>query len=322
MGYGGQFAMGKHHADNVRKTDGLVLKGVFDVDPARRDAAKTEQPDVVVYDTFEALLDSADIGLVVLITPHDTHAPLSIAASNAGKHVLTEKVMCLNVAECDAMIAAAKKTGKCLSVYQNRRLDGDYLTVKKQIESGTLGNLFSIESSVNGYWFPAGWRGVKKSGGGMLYDWGAHLTDQLVQLMLPVRPVSVYANFHYGGHDVDVETQTTVSIRFDNGVMAQIDVGCVSWLTRPRWLVRGEKAAVLMPDWETCTLRGMLNGSEQQMSIPVEASAWERFYPALSAHLNDGAPLPVDPTEVRIALSVIDAAFESGRTGRSVEIAP
>lgn len=320
IGYGGQFAMGKHHAENVHKTDGLELKAVFDVDPARREAARKEQPDATVFDTYDSLLASPDVQMVVLITPHDTHAPLSISASQAGKHVLTEKVMCLNVAECDAMIEAAKKADRMLTVYQNRRHDGDYLTVKKVLSSGMLGKVFSIESSVNGQWFPAGWRGVKKHGGGMLYDWGAHLLDQIVQIMLPARPKSVFATFHHGGHEVDIETQDTLSVLFDNGVMAQVDVGCISWLTRPRWLVRGEKAALQMADWETCKVRGVFNGVEGEMSVPVEKGRWEEFYPSVSRHLNEGGPLPVDPSEVRIAMQVIDAAFESAKTGSSVTI--
>lgn len=320
VGYGAQFAMGKHHADNVHKTEGLVLKAVFDVDPARREAARMEQPQARVYDTYESLLASPDVGLVVLVTPHDTHAPLSIAASKAGKHVLTEKVMCLNVPECDAMIAAANEAGKTLMVYQNRRRDGDYLTVRSVLESGMLGKMFSIESSVNGHWFPAGWRGVKKHGGGMLYDWGAHLVDQIVQIMLPAKPASVFATLYSGGHDVDIETQDTVVISFENGTMAQIDVGCISWQTRPRWLIRGEKGALQMPDWETLKVRGLFNGIVGELNVPVEKGRWEEFYPAVSRHLNEGGPNPVDPAEVRIVMQIIDAAFESAKTGASVSL--
>lgn len=312
--------MGKHHADAIRATPGLEVHGVFDVDPARRSAASEEQPGAVIYDSYDQMLADDGVDLVVLITPHDTHAPLSVQASRAGKHVVTEKVMCLNTKEADEMIEAAAAANRLLTVYQNRRWDGDYLTVRRVMESGLLGEVFSIESSVNGWWFPAGWRGEKKRGGGMVYDWGAHLADQLVQLMLPSRPKQVFATFHSGGHAVDIETQTTISVLFDNSVMAQIDVGCVSHFTRPRWLVRGHSAALKMPDWETAQLKGVFSGVSGDLSVDVEKGKWANFYSNLSAHLNEGEKIAVDPAEVRIAIGILEAAFESGRTGASVGV--
>ena len=126
VGYGAQFDMGGRHAGQIRETEGLELRGLFDLDPARREAAREEQPDAIIYETYDELLAASNIELVVIVTPHDTHAPLSIAASGAGKHLVTEKVMCLNVQEADAMIAAAEKADRMLSVYQNRRWDGDF----------------------------------------------------------------------------------------------------------------------------------------------------------------------------------------------------
>jgi scyllo-inositol 2-dehydrogenase (NADP+) len=318
VGYGEQFAMGKHHCGAVAATDGLALKAIFDTDPQRQEAARNEQPEAAVCESYEALLGMREVDLVVLVTPHSTHAPLSIRASEAGKHVMTEKVMCLNLQEADAMIDAAERAGKMLTVYQNRRWDGDFLTVRKVIESGGLGRVFQIESSVNGWWFPGGWRGERAMGGGMLYDWGAHLADQLVQLMLPSKPAVVFAQSHHGAHEVDIETQTTVAITFDNGVSAQIDVGCMSHIARPRWLIRGERAALLMPDWE----KAILKGGENSRDLAVEPSDWPALYRNVARHLTHGEELAVKPSEVRIAIAVLDAAFESSASGRSVEVRP
>lgn len=320
VGYGAQFSMGKHHADQIRAVEGLELRGVYDTAVERRQAAVAEQPGVQVYEAYDQMLSDPKIELVVLVTPHDTHAPLSIAASQAGKHVMTEKVMCLNVKEADAMIAAAKEARKVLTVYQNRRWDGDYLTVKKVVTSGLLGPIFSVESSVNGWWLPSGWRSQKSSGGGMLYDWGAHLSDQIVQLMLPAKPHTVFATFHEGGHDIDVETHSTVVITFDNGVFAQIDVGCVSHLTRPRWLIRGEGGAFEMRDWEHGRLRTEVAGLRGEMEVDIEQSNWRSIYQNLSDHLNKGEDLAVKPEEVRIGISILEAAFESSRVGSSVTL--
>jgi predicted dehydrogenase len=308
--------MGKHHCDAVRSAEGLAVVGVFDTDPERRKAAQEEQPGVRVFETYCSMLEDPSIEALVLVTPHHTHAPLSVEASEAGKHVVTEKVMCLNTLEADAMIRAAKTAGKMLTVYQNRRWDGDYLTVRKEIRDGLLGKVFQIESSVNGWWFPAGWRGVKSMGGGMLYDWGAHLADQLVQLMLPAKPVTVFATSHHGVHDVDIETQTTADILFDNGVSAQIDVGCISHLSRPRWLIRGDRGALVMPDWEHCHFKA---GVEER-EVSVEPSDWAAFYTNVSRHLNHGEPLAINPEDVRIAIAVIEAAFKSAASGKSESV--
>lgn len=312
--------MGKHHAENVNKTEGLTLVGAFDVLQERREAARQEQPGIRVYESYDELLADEAVDMVVLITPHDTHAPLSVAASQAGKHVVTEKVMCLDTREADEMISASKAAGMMLTVYQNRRWDGDFLTVRKVIESGALGDVFQIESSVNGWWFPGGWRGVKAQGGGMLYDWGAHLTDQLVQLMLPAKPKTVFASSHYGVHDVDIETQTTAIILFDNGVSAEIDVGCISYYTRPRWLVRGNQAAMKMSDWESASLRGRFSELEGELVVEVEKTQWGSFYENVSRHLNLGEELAVKPEEVRIAISIIEAAKQSASSGQAVEL--
>ena len=144
--------------------------------------------------------------------------------------------------------------------------------------------------------------------------------SQLVQLMLPAKPKTVFATFHRGGQNVEVETQTTVVILFDDGTAAQIDVGCVSHQTRPRWLIRGEKAALSSDGGETMLLKSELEGFKGERSVEVEKTEWENYYRNIGDHLNKGAELIVKPEEVRIAMQILDAAFESGRTGRSVEI--
>lgn len=316
VGYGAMYSMGKHHCREVSTTKGLELRGVYDIQPERRDAARQEQPGVPVFETYEQLLAEPSIEMVVLVTPHSTHCPLSVQASRAGKHVMTEKVMCLNVQEANQMISAAQSAGKMLTVYQNRRWDGDFLTVKGVLKSGRLGRVFQVESCVNGYYFPDGWRGIKHFGGGMLYDWGAHLTDQLCTLMRPSQPESVYAVSHCGAHAVDIETQTTALIRFDNGTSAEIDVGCMSYISRPRWLIRGEYGAFVMPDWQSAKLV-TANGEE---NVPVLPSDWHAIYQDVADHLTRGNPLAVTAEDVRTAMRIIDGAFESAATGNVVAI--
>ncbi|MDQ2985505.1 MAG: Gfo/Idh/MocA family oxidoreductase [Armatimonadota bacterium] len=316
VGYGAMYSMGKHHSAEVQGTDGMELRAIYDVISERRAAAREEQPGVTVYDTNEDLLADESVDLVVLVTPHNTHCALSVQASQADKHVMTEKVMCLNVAEADEMIKAADDVGRLLTVYQNRRWDGDFLTVQNVLLSGKLGKVFQIESCVNGFYFPDGWRGVRECGGGMLYDWGAHLCDQICTLMRPAVPVSVYAISHAGAHGVDIETQTTAMIKFDNGVSAEIDVGCMSHISRPRWLIRGEKGAFVMPDWQTATLKT----ADGETEVEVEPANWHAIYQNVADHLTKESPLAVSAQDVRSAMQVIDAAFASADTGEVARI--
>ena len=134
--------------------------------------------------------------------------------------------------------------------------------------------------------------------------------------MRPAKPVSVYAVSHYGAHDVDIETQTTAMIRFDNGVSAEIDVGCMSYVSRPRWLIRGEKGAFVMQDWHSAKIV-TADGEEH---VAVEPSDWHAIYQGVADHLTKGTPLAVTAHDVRSAMQVIDAAFTSAKTGEVARI--
>ncbi len=321
VGYGPAHNMGAHHCNQIKNTDGLELVAVADVSAERRQAAAEEQG-VPVFPSLTDLLDGSDAELVVLVTPHDTHAPLAIEALNAGRHVITEKVMCLNVAEADQMIEAARRAGKMLSVYHNRRWDGDYVTVRKIVDDGLLGEVFDIRSAVGGYGKPGGWRAEKKHGGGMLYDWGAHLIDQVVQ-MVPAKPVRVYATMQHRVWDVDVETHATVTVTFENGCVAQIGLSNISAIMPMRWLVRGEKGALLkqtLGGESNVLVRTVDGGQTKEREVEPLATDWAAYYKNIAAHLNDGDELAVKPEEVRTAVAVIEAAFVSAEQGRAVDL--
>src|SRR5262249_40926178 len=173
------------HCPLIRRQPGLMLHGIVARDPrVRAEALATWGDDVRGYGELGEALADPQVELVVIATPHDTHADLAVRALDAGKHCVVDKVMALSTAECDRMIAARDRSGRMLSVFHNRRWDWDFATVKDVIARGEIGRPLLFESAVCRSSAPRGWRGNLASAGTILHDWGAHLIDQALQLGL------------------------------------------------------------------------------------------------------------------------------------------
>jgi scyllo-inositol 2-dehydrogenase (NADP+) len=334
VGYG--FAGRRFHAYLVGLAEGLRLHAVATRDPQRQQQARDDYGCNVVPSLDDLLADKA-VQLVVLATPHDTHRDLAIRAMDAGRHVVTDKVMCLNGREADAMIAARDRNGVMLSVFHNRRWDWDYLTVRKAIEDGLLGKPYLIEQQVAGYRPPRGWRAEAAQSGGILYDWGAHLVDQALQL-IPAPVVDVWCAIKYGAWGVDIGNYAKLVLRFADGTMAEINTGNLVRKSKPRWYVLGERGALVkegLDPQEPAMLAGNidaareepahrarvttdLNGLASEIVLDSVRSSWRSYYQNISDVLNRGAALAVTPESVRRDIAVFDVAMASVRTGRSV----
>ena len=136
------------------------------------------------FATLDDALADPKTRLVVIATPHDSHAELAVRVLEAGKDCVVDKVMALSAAEADAMIAARDRSGRMLSVFHNRRWDWDYLTLRQVLAEDRIGRPLLFESSVCRHSPPRAWRGRAQSAGTILHDWGAHLVDQALQLGL------------------------------------------------------------------------------------------------------------------------------------------
>ena len=180
IGYG--FAGRCFHAYLVGLASGLNLYGIATSRPQARDQIQRDLG-VKTFRHFDEVLADPAVDLVVLATPNDLHAPHAIQALAAGKHVVTDKPMCLSIAEADQMIAASQAHDRLLSVFQNRRWDGDFLAVKDALAQGLLGDPFLLELFWGQYGPPRGWRSIARHGGGKFFDLGAHLVDQALQLI-------------------------------------------------------------------------------------------------------------------------------------------
>lgn len=336
IGYG--YAGRCFHAYLTSLAEGLKLCAVASRDPGRREAAARDYG-VTTYETIDHLLQDSRVDLVVIATPHDTHAPLAIQAMNAGRHVVVDKVMCLTAAEADEMIAASQRNGVILSVFHNRRWDWDFLTVKQAITDGLLGHPFLFETAVMRYRPSHGWRMERARSGGLLFDWGAHLVDQALQLV-PSDPVTVFCDAQKHRWDGDIEDHLKCVIRFRDGTLYIAEISNLARLSKPRWYILGTRGSLVkegLDPQEGPMVRGNidaavedphnraqvstdLNGMTADIVLESVKGSWKSYYQNIADVLNHGAELAVRPEEVRRAMTVLDAARRSVETGETVKV--
>ena len=267
IGYGG---MGGWHVDHLLKSDVANLSGIYDINPQK--SALAQNRGIKAYESREALLADPTIDMVTVATPNDVHEEIVIAALNAGKNVISEKPVTLSLESLERMIAAAKKNGKVFSVHQNRRWDVDYLAMKKIHDSGEIGKIINLESRIHGSrGIPSDWRGTKQQGGGMLYDWGIHLIDQAL-MVLGFDVSAVRCDFdNITNKEVDDGFQLT--LWFESGKRAYIEVGTLNFIAMPRFYMRGETGTALIRDWrEKCQIVQCTHWHENDV-LPVQTAA-------------------------------------------------
>jgi len=188
--------MGRQHLKEMQAA-GMSPVAVAEVDASRLAVAKTEFPGIETYSSVSAMLKGSAVDVIVIITPHNTHAKLAIECLKAGRHVVCEKPLAITTAEVDAMIRAAKSSGAMLSTYHNRHWDGRIrqavdLVKKRKV----IGDVFRIECHMGGYSQPGDWwRTSRTIAGGVLYDWGGQLLEYSLQLIdAPIGEVSGFAH--------------------------------------------------------------------------------------------------------------------------------
>lgn len=334
IGYGG---MGSYHATGLMPTEKekIHLVGVYDILESRREVATTNG--FQTYESLEDLLNDETVDAVLIATPNDTHKDLAIKAMRAGKNVLCEKPVALNVAEFDEMLAVAKECGRIFMVHQNRRWDPDFLIVRRLYREHVLGDVFQIESRVQGAnGIPGDWRHLEQHGGGMLLDWGVHLLDQLLFLVdSPIKNVQVDFSKILGD---EVDDGFMSFITFENGVKALIEVGTTNYVKLPRWYVKATEGTARIDDWdlsgkivratraETATPQPIQAGvgltktmappseeATEELTFPAPEAEYEPFYANVYHVMKDGAEPIVKNEEVRRVLALIEEMFELGK---------
>lgn len=268
VGFGG---MAGWHYDLIEKLDDLSVAGIWDIKQERREYARSRQ--IHVYDSKEALLADDKVDLVLVATPNDVHKSIAIEAMKAGKNVVSEKPVTLCSADLQEMIEASKKYGRFLTVHQNRRWDEDFLTVKRLMEEGTLGEVFRLESRVHGSrGIPGDWRQEAEHGGGMVLDWGVHLLDQALLLFPGVALKTVYATLTNVTNQL-VDDGFTADLGFANGIHMIVEVGTSNFISLPRWYVLGTDGTAMIGDWGENLKIVRACGVNEEDVVPVRTAA-------------------------------------------------
>ena len=346
--------MGGWHCENVKeKIPEIRTKGIYDMREEAREKARAKG--LHVYETLDELLSDAEVELVTIAVPNNFHKPLSIACLKAGKNVICEKPVTMNAQELAEIIAVANETGKLFTVHQNRRWDKDYRIVKEVLDSGIIGEPYYIESRVQGSRGAMhGWRGYKKNGGGMVYDWAVHLIDQMVMLFPNSKIVSVDAHLFSiftkdttEGTPVDIDDNIKLFFRLDNSVSVILEMATNCFINQPRWHVTCVDGTLQIDDWAcngkivklntdakmewaddivyteagpTRTMAPRPAHTTQVLPLPDVKTDWSDYYKNIVKVLDgEEEPIVKHAQSLRV-MKIVDAIFESAKKGSGLKV--
>lgn len=238
------------HLPLLKKVPEIEVEGIFDITPQRLDLASRRG-----FPTYGDLNDllSSSVDAVLIATPPNSHFSIAAEALRCGKHVLVEKPVTLNSREASALRALAMQVNRTITVFHNRRFDGDYLLVKQFISEEMLGPILFVNRSIHRFGsgasfgvksFHSEWRNEAEFGGGALLDWGVHLIDQLLELQIG-ECASINARMHnLPWMQGEVEDYVQTSIALHNGILMSLEINFGSNAPVPIWVVGGEKATL------------------------------------------------------------------------------
>jgi len=332
LGYGlaGRF----FHAPFIAATPGLELAAVVTGDEDRRAQALADYPGVAVFDTAEEVwARAAELDLVAVATPNRVHVPLALAALEAGLAVVVDKPLATTADEGRRLVEAAREHGLMLTVFQNRRWDGDFLTVKRLLADDALGKVHRFESRFE-RWRPelsGTWREREEEAGGLLFDLGSHLVDQALQLFGSVD--SVYAEVDVRRPGGEVDDDVFLALEHASGVRSHLWMSALAGQLGPRFRVLGDRAAFVKlgldvqeealragrkpdePGWgeEPRESWGRLGVEGDLREVQTEPGNYRAFYEGVAASLG-GGPAPVDPADAVTVLELLEEARAVSRS--------
>ncbi|MFT3955058.1 MAG: oxidoreductase [Piscinibacter sp.] len=340
VGYG--YAGKTFHAPLIAGVPGLRLAAVSSRDAAR---VLADWPDVEVLPDARALVQRADLDLVVIASPNDSHFPLARAALAAGRHVVVDKPFTLTLAEARELCALAHARGRLLSVFHNRRWDSDFLTLRAMLQSGTLGRIVHVESAFDRF-RPAvrvRWRESATPGGGLWFDLGPHLLDQALQLFGWPASITLEQAVLREGGQADDWFQARLHYP---GLRVLLRASMLAAAPAPRFVVHGTAGswtklgldpqedalkASVRPAWPPPTDWGQDRGvslitrPDPQHGDALVTDHWPllpgrqgTYYAALHDALRGVAANPVPPEQAAAVMALVELGQRSARDGRAL----
>jgi scyllo-inositol 2-dehydrogenase (NADP+) len=327
------------HAPLIAALPGLHLKRIVERSGAE---AKSKYPWIEADPDSQGILNDPEIDLVVIATPNEFHYCLAKQALERGKHVVIEKPFTITTAEADDLIRIAKERQRVLSVYHNRRWDGDFLTIQELLNHNLLGSVVEWEANWDRHLPEVNlqkWREKDEPGAGILYDLGVHFIDQV--LILFGMPSSVYADVRIMREGGTVNDYFEVVLGYDR-FKASLRSTKLAAIARPRYVIHGTKGtyvkhgidtqeaslrAGISPahaDWgkekpeQWGTLRTELNGLVFSGSVETKQGAYLDFYRNIRDAIHGEAEVLVKPEQARDAIHILELCEESSKRGYAV----
>jgi predicted dehydrogenase len=275
------------------------------------------------------MLDSGLIDLVIVSTPPNSHYSWAKESLNRGIHVILEKPMALSVEHCDELMALAASKNLLLVVYQNRRFDADFVTMKKLIDDGTIGDVFLYESFVGGYSKPCDyWHSDVEVSGGAIFDWGSHFIDQILATIPGKVDTVTGINQKRLWNHVTNADHADVSITFSNGARATFTNSDLAAARKPKFYVLGTTGAII-GNWDPAAggapadlpaILSVHRADGTHEVIKNSAVTPFSFHQSVADYIHNKTPMSVTTSQSRDVVAIMQAAEESARSnGRSIE---
>ncbi len=324
------------HAPLLAADSAFSLDGVVTSNSSRAAEVVARYPNTEVLTSASAAFASGRFDLAVISTPPNTHYALAEAALSAGLHVVVDKPFVADPADGERLIEQATSAGRMLTVFHNRRWDSDFLTLRRVIESGDLGEVVEFESRWD-RWRPAGLRSWKNDlslaeGAGLLADLGSHMIDQAIQLFGPVEEFWGETARHAAGPG-EADDSALVSLRHHSGVRSRVSATLFAALPSPRFRLLGTEAAFEKwgNDSQEASLAagvdpsdpaygvephetwGAIGTADSTKAVPAERGAYPEFYRGVAAAIAGGTPPPVDPADAVEVMRIIAGVHAQNR---------
>ncbi len=346
LGIIGHGFMGHEHETMLTQMEGYEIVAFTDRDPAQLLDVKEG---IKRYNTVEELLSDSDIDVVIIAANNNQHLDLVTKTARARKDIICEKPAAMSVSEFDEMMRIVKECGVKFTVHHQRRFDPDFRTMKEVYDKGILGDVYTIKNQLYGFnGNMHDWHVFISEGGGMLYDWGVHLIDQVLW-MIDSKITSVYATMR-NVINFEVDDYFNIQLRFENGVQVEIELGTYylrddreHWFER-HWFMGGNKGTAYVdgfhPQGKIVRTTGLLqnvSGSRTMTaagptrsfgnpreglivteSLPEVNTCHQNYFENYYRAYHGEEDFLVKPEQVRRVLSLMEAIRESAKTGNAI----